>query len=246
MNKVLIATAVGVISFIAGLVGFYMAIPSVIPDRVAQAQAELDSLARVDSLLANPPPPVSPLAGVDSITTATLRGGMLDSLLDTYRDSTHLPVPLAAVMRDSIAALNRRIGERGIQYDSLQTQFVTLQEEMYRLQGQRAEAAALSGTLAKLEDKELRSILERLDLTVLELLFQQASSRNQARLLAAMPSERAARFVRGQVAPNAPMAPPVERTAAPGEGEDDGAEAPATDQPAGKKAAGTPPTAANR
>jgi hypothetical protein len=60
----------------------------------------------------------------------------------------------------------------------------------------QAEAQALSGTLSKLEDAELRAILQRLDLDVVEMLYAASSARNRTRLLQALPSDRAARFVR--------------------------------------------------
>ena len=59
----------------------------------------------------------------------------------------------------------------------------------------------MSGTLAKLEDKELAGVVERLDMGVLQVLYEKASARNRKRLLQAMPPDAAAGFVRRLVQP---------------------------------------------
>jgi Mg/Co/Ni transporter MgtE len=69
------------------------------------------------------------------------------------------------------------------------------------MERRREEASRMTGTLTKLEDKELSAVLEQLDLAVLETLYIEATGRNRTRLLQAMPAERAALVVRGLVSP---------------------------------------------
>ena len=61
----------------------------------------------------------------------------------------------------------------------------------------------MSGTLTKLEDKELEAVLAELDQAMLESLYVEASARNRKRLLQSIPPERAALLVKGLMNPDA-------------------------------------------
>ncbi|MEP0548548.1 MAG: hypothetical protein ABJF88_16555 [Rhodothermales bacterium] len=96
------------------------------------------------------------------------------------------PAVFDAALQDSLSVLRRELDDARRELETAGTPPVDRQ----------AEAQALSGTLSKLEDAELRAILTRLDLEVVEMLYAASSARNRTRLLQALPSDRAARFVR--------------------------------------------------
>lgn len=96
------------------------------------------------------------------------------------------PAVFDAALQDSLSVLRRELDDARRALETADGPPVDRQ----------AEAQALSGTLSKLEDAELRAILQRLDLEVVEMLYAASSARNRTRLLQALPSDRAARFVR--------------------------------------------------
>ncbi|NNF59042.1 MAG: hypothetical protein HKN04_12480 [Rhodothermaceae bacterium] len=94
-----------------------------------------------------------------------------------------------SVPGDSIGVLRQRLAQYEAQIGALQT-------EIGATKAQRAQASDLVTTLIKLEDRELSSVLARLDFDVLALLYAEASARDRARLLGALEPSRTALFVR--------------------------------------------------
>jgi len=225
MIKAVIAT-VSVLGAIAvGLVGMYFAMPTLAPEVVEKAVAELDSLARLDSLAQVLTMDLEPggtelPAAIDSLIASSpdsLGRAMMPE--STAEGNANPPMDAAdgavaaggkMALQDSLDALQRRVA-------ALSRERLYLLDEIKALQAQQKEQQALQGsvqelstTLTKLEDKELASVLAQLDVSVLEALYKQASARNRTRLLQAMPPPVAADFIRRLVQPGGAVArPPV-------------------------------------
>lgn len=157
---------------------------------------------------------VSSLAGTYAFVPKPTPDPVTDSLAvaepepSTIVMSAEPPAVFDAALQDSLAVLRRELDAAHRALETADAPPVDRQ----------AEAQALSGTLSKLEDAELRAILQRLDLDVVEMLYAASSARNRTRLLQALPSDRAARFVRylttGSAGADAPVAErPVSETA---------------------------------
>ncbi len=210
MKKVLIAVAVSLFSFAAGLIGFYFALPSVAPDRAEEARMHLDSLmaaadtTRLDSL--------QRMFAADSLN---LPEAALDSVLLILGDTSVAPslevVEAArqqmAALRDSLRMREKSLHDAIIRADSIEKklgeQLAKPKTQPEKKNEKQIDVADLSAALSKLEDKELRAILQQLDVASLETLYQKASGRNRVRLLQAMQPNQAARFVQNQLYPDA-------------------------------------------
>ncbi len=212
MKKALIAVGAVVVAFAAGLAGVYFAMPVLSPQMVERAQVHLaslavaDTLARVDSLglsaeSINRPPDLLAATLPDSLADAGGAQAVSNSADGAAPDGGYTPVEDEAAIQDSLALLHQRVEGLLREKGTLVEQVKALREQFESQQTQHAEAKELSATLAKLEDKELAGVVEQLDMAVLEILYKQASARNRARLLQAMPPQVAASFVHNLVQP---------------------------------------------
>jgi superfamily II DNA helicase RecQ len=75
-----------------------------------------------------------------------------------------------------------------------------LRDQVQSLQATQAKAAEMAKTLTKLEDEALQSVLQELDMRIFQMLYAESTGRTQARLLQALPPERAARVVDSMMA----------------------------------------------
>lgn len=184
MKKILLVVTVGMLAFVAGLAGAYVAMPTVAPDLVETVRQRRDSLALLsDSLLRS-----------DSLRAHA------DSVLLQAMDYE----ALAAALRDSLAIERQRLGTAEAREVRQAEQVDQLQRRL-RAQAQRQdEAKGLGSTLAKLEDEERRALVGRLDTSVLQAIYAEASRSDRVLLLRAMSPERAARFVGRLMQPAAP------------------------------------------
>ncbi len=214
-KKYILAAAIGIVSFIVGAAGLYFAMPSINPDRADAARVRLDSLAAVDSSSVRDAGEFVPGDSAGSalqfsvLDSATLHLPM-DSVrvmaerADTMR--SYYQSRLIAVLTDSLNRTSLRLSEATLQKAALEKQAEVLQERLTAKGVQRVDAAGMSSTLSKLEDKELRPVLQNMEETVLEQIYLSSSSRNQSRLLKALNPERAAglvqRLMRGDPARN--------------------------------------------
>lgn len=185
MNRVVLAIAVGLGSFVLSMAGVYFALPMLAPHVVEAARTPADSLA-ADSLL----------AATDSLRTDTSAAGA-SAAPDAGGGSL-------VAAEDTVAVLRRRLRQAEEAAAARRASVQAAEERLAVLRAQRAGASELSATLAELEDAELAAILRRLDLPILKRLYAEASSRNRKRLLKAMPADRAAHFVSQIVTADAP------------------------------------------
>lgn len=195
IKKVLIAVTTGVVAFAFGLVGIYLAMPHLAPERVVEARVLLDSLAHPEIL-----PAASPEGGGDP--SRPPRTGAPDSLTQETLDAA----ALQAAFADSLRMLRQRLQQSEKARTLLKDRLATMQQEQAAAGARQAEAGALSSTLAKLEDRELQALLAQLDMDILGVIYRESSGRNRARLLQAMAPDRAARFVQDLVQSTPPEA----------------------------------------
>ncbi len=169
MRSILFIALGSLAAFTVSLAGTYILMPMIAPDFIAAERLRADSLAaRADSLA---------LDSLAAVLTA-------DSLL-----AAEAAAPSDDAEGDSLAILRRQLAEYEVQIGALQT-------EIGATKAQRAQARDLATTLMKLEDSDLSSVLARLDLDVLTLLYNESSARDRTRLLGSLGPSRTALFVR--------------------------------------------------
>lgn len=220
-KKLVIGGGLGIISFIAGLLGFYLLMPKLAPDRVENTKLTLDSLGLL------------PYEGADSVRAVRDSLSMPDStaLLDSNTVAAQglpgdavLPEDAAAGASggivlggqgDSLRFIRQQMRALEAEKAALASQVERLTSRIETIENRRVEAEKLGENLAKLEDKQLTAILKDLDIRVVELLYHKASARNQTRLLQAMPPDRAAQFIRSLVRMGPAAEPAASTTQAP-------------------------------
>lgn len=213
-------------SFAMGLAGIYFAMPMLSPGTAERVQIHLDSLAVADSLAS-----LGLVESLGFLPDSTIRPSdslavmLPDSLADagSAQDSTRSADSRASgetttviedstVTQDSLVVLQHTLEVLLKEKGMLLAQIEALQEQSQNQQNQRTAAKELSATLTKLEDKELAGVVGQLDVSVLEVIYTQASGRNRARLLQAMRPEVAARFVSNLVQPGRAVVAPAPDT----------------------------------
>ena len=234
MSKIITAVVGGLIAFGVGIIGVYMAMPTLAPGVVEKAQAHIDSLALVDSLAqihlqqatqdgTQAPSLVTGMTGTASDSMAMYAvpgddsldqsGGLSEAMGERGSMDAVTYEAVVASMEDSLAALKDQIQALEKEKATLRTFVETLRQQQADMAAQRADVQELSKTLTKLEDKELTRVVEQLDELTLEALYREASSRDRTRLLQAMPASYAAAFVRRIVSPRT-ASPPSDTLAA--------------------------------
>lgn len=178
--RTLIFIALGTLAaFGASLVGTYFALPFVAPSVVEAHRMAADSLA-ADSTVTSPSALVDSLGMPIGVATADASTAFGASGLGP--DS---PV-VARAISDSLALLRQKVAE-------YEARLAPPPEPA--APAPRVAIDELAATLAKIEDRELRQVLAKLDLEVLETLYAESSGRNRARLLGALDPTRAASFI---------------------------------------------------
>ncbi|GAB5518338.1 MAG: hypothetical protein RhofKO_05890 [Rhodothermales bacterium] len=228
MNKIVLSVLLGLVAFVGGAFGIYMAMPYLAPDKVAETQARLDSLATIRQAQLQADSLTLALHSPDSIfvrDSLLLYGNQafLKSMQDKDQSLTAMVDSVRGLngslttMRDSVHILNKTLEQLLKDQRELMDQVNDLQEKWKSVSELREEAKNITGTLTKLDDGELEAIIANLDNDMLEMMYLELSARNRTRMLQLIPPDRAARFVRRLVT-NTPIqeppppAPPVEET----------------------------------
>ncbi len=192
MKKVIILSVAGILSFVAGTAGIYVAMPTIAPAVVDSTRVRLDSLG----LLPRTPEAEQGEAPseVKSIQfdpgTSAVDADSSDSLASAA--PADVEVPLGDSLRRTTTMVDRLKTDKS----ALLAEIEELKKRLNKLESQQADAAELSQSLSKLDDRHLGGILTDLDLNVVEMLYLQASARDRPRLLQNLPPDRAARFVK--------------------------------------------------
>ncbi len=170
------------------------------PDSLALTQSDSLALTQSDSLALTQSDSLA-LMQSDSLADAGGAQAVSNGAAVFPSDGASAPSEGEAVLQDSVTVLQHSVEGLIQEKGALLEQLKALQEQFRDQQTQGAKAQELSATLTKLEDKELAGVVEQLDMAVLEILYKQASGRNRARLLQAMPPQVAASFVQRLVQP---------------------------------------------
>lgn len=171
MKKALIAIGLSIFAFAASLVGMYVAMPRIAPDYVEAVR---------DSVKAAQAPVLLRTASSDTLATDS-------SAVD--------PSVTIAQLRDSLDTARDDLVDAEARTADLQEALKAAQQQLSAQEKSQLRTADLGRTLSKLEDESLKAILKRLELPVLERLYDEASGRERKRLLQSMPPDYAARFV---------------------------------------------------
>ena len=205
--KIIIAVVASIAFFALGLIGMYMAMPALAPDVVEETTARLDSL----ELARNPPDPM------------TMPAALTDSLGNVLLDSTAVAPPMAdpslnaaiAALRDSLQDIHFRLSIEQETQKLLQQRIGEMEARWEVLQKRFDEARQMSGTLVKLEDGELGTLLGKLDMGVIEAIYLEATARNRTRLLQMLPADKASLLVNKLASPQPTLAEQTPQAAPP-------------------------------
>ena len=137
----------------------------------------------------------------------------LNDLVGTQADSL-IALGLPTATTDSLRLLREQLAQAQAQIPELLARLDALEQAAEAQVDRRARAQALSATLSRLEEAELRALLSRLDADVLADLYAEASARNRTKLLQALPASRGAALVE-RIAAGDRRAIPLERAAVP-------------------------------
>ncbi len=203
MKKILSIVVVLLVFFSIGSVATYFTIPKLFPEKAVPADSLAASIDSVEVL-----PPARLTSGTDSLF-ATL----IDSILVGSSDSTNAELTTAlphllTMLRDSLSAVEQSRNALRVERDSAHARIRRLEARLAQAIIPDGDAAELSKTLAGMDEKKVRPILERISDKALLALYHTASSRDRRTILAAMPPERAVRLVQGQLAANEHPIPP--------------------------------------
>lgn len=214
MKKIALFAIVSIVSFVLGLGGLYVAMPYIQPDKVESARAGIDSLRALaadslsieDGLRVDVPVDMdlvlADAADVDSLTPPGIP-------IDEH--------PRFLALTDSLLAIADISSRLRSENDRLIVRLTELEELASSRAVHSTDIAELTGTLSRLEDNELRSILERVDDATVARLYDEASGRNRTKIVRAMPADRAARLVQRMMGrPDPPPTQPASTTSHPG------------------------------
>lgn len=210
--KIALYTITGLLVFLAAATGMFFLMPIIAPDRV-QTETLPDSLvASADSMLLEPE--------LEEFTADSFPN------LDLFADSAVVASDLAVTeeaLRQGLRHVRGQINRLERMIDSL----VVLRAEANRIAAEaqaRAEAQAaqapataaqaaaatqaqqqqideMATAIGRMEDEALRALIAQMDDASLTRLYTASTGRNRTRILAAIPPERAARFVRSLIVP---------------------------------------------
>lgn len=215
--KIALYTITGLLVFLAAATGMFFLMPIIAPDRVATEEVNPDSLtASVDSTAIEP--------DLEEFTAENFPN------LELFADSAVVASDLAVTeeaLRTGLRHVRGQINRLERMIDSL----VVLRTEANRIaaeaqarsDAQAAQAAAqapanaaqaaaatqaqqqqideMATAIGRMEDEALRALIAQMDDASLTRLYTASTGRNRTRILAAIPPERAARFVRSLIVP---------------------------------------------
>lgn len=153
-------------------------------------------------------PPAEPteLLAPDSLDV----GALTDSLgREAWGASLAAQSNLMASLVDSLAVSRGRVIAANAKIDELTREIKSLRAAASARESRQEIATAMAATLPKLDQKELTPILEGLDDTSLDDLFQAASTRNRTAILQALQPERASALVERRIAPERTRVSPI-------------------------------------
>jgi|GEM_PF-2026017 len=217
MKKTLVVLGVILVSFIVGFIAIYFTVPMLAPERYVEAQHSVDSLRQVQSeldskdssrtavtkpLSPKTPPTVTPTkSNTESPDSSSIESPNNSPTNDVvYGDSTmqheiESQKATISLLLDSLRITNKRLDKAESEQIALHSNLDALNSRLSKLEGQRVSVKDLSATIPKLEDKDLSAVLSRLDLSIVSMLYTEATGKNRSRILQGLSSDRAALLV---------------------------------------------------
>ena len=195
MKKALIGLGVVASLFVGGGAMMFL-MPYIAPEVVQDHQHIQDSLEAVRS--GEVP---------DSLRPFRKRPGAAQDTFLAKAPATPVRDTLLAVLQDSIDGLKEQLRDKDALLLEAQNTTDDIQGELARVEGRQQQVTELAKTLSMLDLRELEPIMQRISMRTLKQLYTTAEGRSRQKILQAMPSERAARFV-DQVIAGEPAPPP--------------------------------------
>jgi len=216
--KIALYIITGLLVFLAAATGMFFLMPVIAPDRVQATQTASDTLA------ATVPDSTEIAASFEEFTAENFPN------LDLFADSAVVASDLA-VTEEALRSGLRHVRGQINRLESMIDSLVVLRAEANRIaaeaqaraEAQAAQAAAqvpataaqaaaatqaqqqqideMATAIGRMEDDALRSLIAQMDDASLTRLYTASTGRNRTRILAAIPPERAARFVRSLIIP---------------------------------------------
>lgn len=163
-------------AFAVALLGAYLLMPSIAPERAGSAPDSLATSGR-DTTATPPRDTTAVQASRDSMRVAT-------AVVQRLRDS----LTVVGQLQDSLRTLQAQLR-------ATEQEATTLQERVASLESREAKVGELKDALLGMSQRELATVLANVDMKVLRELYQRTSGRTRTQLLSAISAERTARFV---------------------------------------------------
>lgn len=184
MKNILIVLGGSTVAFIVGLAVTYLALPFVAPDLAERSRAR------------------TPVSVADAAMT------LPEDSLNLPQDSVALLLTeqkaLVETLRDSLAIVMNRLHAAQAMEMSRAGQIEQLRQRERAAAARRVEAAQLGSSLARLDVRERRDLIEQLDRDILQKIYIEASPRSRTLLLEAMEPKGAAGLVGLLIQPEQP------------------------------------------
>ena len=198
MKKVIFLAVLGLVSFVIGTLGLYVAMPKLAPTVVDSTRVKLDSLGLItipqpETLTTNIAPEKIVIPAADSAAFEAAVQASVKAVTDSITQSYTL---IIGQLSDSLTAAVKMAQNLEQNSTALAAQIEDLKKGKETVSGPKVETTELVKSITKLDDEQLTNLLAGIDLGVIETLYMKSSARERTRLLQNMAPDRAAVFVR--------------------------------------------------
>jgi flagellar motility protein MotE (MotC chaperone) len=199
MKKIIFLAVLGLVSFLAGTVGLYVAMPRLAPQVVDSTRVKLDSLGLIT--IAPPETLATPTAAPETIVVPAADSAAFEAAVQAsakaVSDSlTRSYTEIIGRLSDSLTAATKMAQNLQRNSTALAAQLEELKKRKEAAPTPKVDTAELVKSITKLDDDQLANLLTGIDLSVIETLYMKSSARERTRLLQNMAPDRAAVFVR--------------------------------------------------
>ena len=173
-------------AFAVALLGAYLLMPSIAPERAGSAPDSLATSGRDTTRQASMPGDTTATPPRDTTAVQASRDSMrvATAVVQRLRDS----LTVVGQLQDSLRTLQAQLR-------ATEQEATTLQERVASLESREAKVGELKDALLGMSQRELATVLANVDMKVLRELYQRTSGRTRTQLLSAISAERTARFV---------------------------------------------------
>jgi flagellar motility protein MotE (MotC chaperone) len=181
-------------AFAVALLGAYLLMPSIAPERAGSAPDSLATSGRDTTQQASMPGDTTATPPRDTTAIQASR----DSTGGLHRDSMRVATAVVQRLRDSLTVVGQlqdSLRTLQAQLRATEQEATTLQERVASLESREAKVGELKDALLGMSQRELATVLANVDMKVLRELYQRTSGRTRTQLLSAISAERTARFV---------------------------------------------------